>query len=59
MNTQNIEPKKLIGIEIMSPDIAAMFAASKDPLSIDNTNFPTRTFAVIDIVYNVKNPSLI
>ena len=55
MNTQNIKPKKLIGIDIASPDMAAMFAENNESPIRDKTSFPVKTFAVIDIIYSVKN----
>lgn len=55
MKTQSINPKKLIGIDIAIPDMAAMFAERIDSLSRDNISFPVKTFAVIDIVYNIAN----
>lgn len=49
LKTQNISPKKFRGIEIASPEIAAMFADINDLLSKFNTNFPTKTFVLIVI----------
>jgi len=39
----------------MSPEIAAIFAESKESLNRNNIAFPVITFAVIEIPYRIKN----
>jgi len=55
LKTQSIDPKKLSGIEIIRPEIAAIFAENKDSLNNERTIFPTKTFAVIEMAYKITN----